>query len=65
MSIKKKPKIPKSRKIANLLLILAGLILIGNWLVPQITRPRIPKVPYSLFIQQIERGEVKAVLLGD
>ncbi|BAI88274.1 MAG: ATP-dependent zinc metalloprotease FtsH [Arthrospira platensis PCC 7345] len=65
MSIKKKPKIPKSRKIANLLLILAGVILIGNWLLPQITRPRIPKVPYSLFIQQVERGEVQAVLLGD
>lgn len=65
MSIKKKPKIPKSRKIANWLLILAGVILIGNWLLPQITRPRIPKVPYSLFIQQVERGEVQAVLLGD
>lgn len=65
MSIKKKPKLPKSQKIGNILLIIAGLILIGNWLVPQITKPKIPKVPYSFFIKQIEDGEVQAVLVGD
>ncbi len=65
MSIKKKPKFPKSQQIGNVLLILAGVILLGNWIVPQFLRPRVPKVPYSFFIQQVEKGEVLAVLVGD
>jgi len=65
MSIKKRPKLPSSQKITQFLLISAGVILIGNWLLPQLTRPRFPKVPYSFFIQQIEDGKVSKVLVGE
>ncbi len=64
MSIKKRPKLPSSQKITQILLISAGVILIGNWLFPQLTRPRFQKVPYSFFIQQIEDGKVLKVLVG-
>jgi cell division protease FtsH len=65
MSIKRRPKLPSSQKVAQILLISAGVILIGNWLFPQLTRPRFPKVPYSFFIQQIEDGKVSKVLVGE
>ncbi|CAD5909469.1 ATP-dependent zinc metalloprotease FtsH [Planktothrix agardhii] len=65
MSIKKRPKLPSYQKITQFLLISAGVILIGNWLFPQLTRPRFPKVPYSFFIQQIEDGKVSKVLVGE
>jgi len=65
MSIKKRPKLPSSQKVAQILLISAGVILIGNWLLPQLTRPRFPKVPYSFFIQQIEDNKVSKVLVGE
>jgi len=65
MSIKKKPKSPKSDKIGNILLAIAAAILIGNWVIPELTKPKIPRVPYSFFIKQVEDGQVQAVLVGD
>jgi len=65
MSIKKRPKLPNSQKIIQILLVSAGVILIGNWLLPQLTRPRFPKVPYSYFIQQVESGKVAEVLVRE
>lgn len=65
MPIKDKPNIPPSRRIANILLLLASGFLIINLLFPQLFAPPIPQVPYSIFIEQVEDGQVSRVSLGE
>ncbi|MDY7013944.1 MAG: ATP-dependent zinc metalloprotease FtsH, partial [Cyanobacteriota bacterium] len=65
MSIKDKPKTPISRQIGNILLALGTLFLLANLFLPQLFGPRIQRVPYSLFIDQVEDGNVTEVLVGD
>lgn len=62
MSIKNKPKNPRNRQIGNALLILAGVLLVAYLLVP---RRKPPRVPYSLFIQQVENGQVVGVQIDN
>ncbi|MBW4680767.1 MAG: ATP-dependent zinc metalloprotease FtsH4 [Microcoleus vaginatus WJT46-NPBG5] len=64
MSIKDKPQPPRSRQIGNILLLVSGLFLLANIFVPQFFGPKIPQVPYSLFIDQVEDGEVARVSVG-
>ncbi|MGH2413222.1 MAG: ATP-dependent zinc metalloprotease FtsH, partial [Microcystaceae cyanobacterium] len=59
MSIKDKP--PRSRQIGNILLLVAGLFFIANLFLPQLFGPAIPRVPYSLFIDQVQDGNVARV----
>jgi len=63
MSIKSKPP-SQSRLIGNVLLAVGGLFLIVNLLFPQLFGPSVPKVPYSLFIDQVEDGNVARVSVG-
>jgi cell division protease FtsH len=63
MSIKDKPP-SRSRQISNILLLLASLFLIANIFLPQIFGPSISRVPYSLFIDQVEDGKVARVYVG-
>ncbi|WP_013323723.1 ATP-dependent zinc metalloprotease FtsH4 [Gloeothece verrucosa] len=63
MSIKDRPP-SRSRQIGNILFLLAGLFLLANLLFPQIFGPSIPRVPYSLFIDQVQDGEVARVSVG-
>jgi len=66
MGLKKKPKFPNSQQIGYLLLLLGGGLLVGGILWPRLfPNQRIQRVPYSLFIQQVEKGEVKAARLGE
>lgn len=65
MSIKDKPKTPISRQIGNILLLVGTLFLLANLLLPQLFGPSIPRVPYSLFIDQVEDSKVTEVLVGD
>ncbi|MDY6786412.1 MAG: ATP-dependent zinc metalloprotease FtsH, partial [Cyanobacteriota bacterium] len=65
MSIKDKPKIPLSRQIGNILLVLGTLFLLANLFLPQLFGPSIQRVPYSLFIDQVEDGKVAEVVVGD
>ncbi|MGD2183467.1 ATP-dependent zinc metalloprotease FtsH4 [Lusitaniella coriacea] len=65
MSIKDKPKTPISQTIGSILLVLGALFLLANLLLPQLFAPPIPRVPYSLFIDQVGDGKVKEVLVGD
>ncbi|MGF1492775.1 MAG: ATP-dependent zinc metalloprotease FtsH [Microcoleaceae cyanobacterium] len=58
----KKSKWPESRQIGNFLLILAGVLFVAYTLLP---RRQPPRYPYSIFIQQIDQGQVAAVQLGD
>jgi cell division protease FtsH len=64
MSIKDKPQPPRSRLIANILFVAAGGFLLVNLLFPQLFAPPIPQVPYSVFISQVDGGQVTRVSVG-
>jgi len=63
MSIKDKSP-SRSRQISNILLLLASLFLIANIFLPQLFGPSVSRVPYSLFIDQVESGKVARVFVG-
>jgi cell division protease FtsH len=63
MSIKDKPP-SRSRQIGNVLLAVTGLFFLANLFLPQLFGPSIPQVPYSLFIHQVEDGDVARVSVG-
>ncbi|MGL5873638.1 MAG: ATP-dependent zinc metalloprotease FtsH4 [Xenococcaceae cyanobacterium] len=63
MSIKDKPP-SRSRLIGNILLLVAGLFFLVNLFLPQLFGPSIPQVPYSLFIHQVDDGDVARVSVG-
>jgi cell division protease FtsH len=63
MSIKDKPP-SRSRQIGNILLVVTGLFFLANLFLPQLFGPSIPQVPYSLFIHQVEDGDVARVSVG-
>ncbi|PSF35690.1 cell division protein FtsH [Aphanothece hegewaldii CCALA 016] len=62
MSIKRPPS--QSRLIGNILLTVASLFLLVNLFAPQLFGPQIQRVPYSLFIDQVEDGNVARVSVG-
>jgi cell division protease FtsH len=64
MPIKEQPTPNPSRLIGNILLALAALFAIGNFILPLVFGPQIPGVPYSLFIHQVQAGEVERVQVG-
>ncbi|XHX78288.1 MAG: ATP-dependent zinc metalloprotease FtsH [Stenomitos frigidus ULC029] len=64
MPIKEQPTPPRSKLISNIFLVLIGLSLIANFVLPVILGPQIPGVPYSLFIHQVQEGEVQRAQVG-
>jgi cell division protease FtsH len=64
MPVKNNPQPPRSRRIGSILLIISGLFLIANLILPQFLGPSIPKVPYSLFIHQVQDGDVVRASVG-
>ncbi|MCL1475375.1 ATP-dependent zinc metalloprotease FtsH4 [Argonema antarcticum] len=64
MAIKDQPQTPRFRQIGNILLLLSGLFLLANLFLPGLFGPQTPRVPYSLFIHQVEEQEVERALLG-
>ncbi|HIK54097.1 MAG TPA: ATP-dependent zinc metalloprotease FtsH4 [Synechococcales cyanobacterium M55_K2018_004] len=64
MPIKDQPRPPRSRVIGNILLLVSGLFLLANLLLPSLFGPSIPSVPYSLFIHQVNEGEVVRAFIG-
>jgi cell division protease FtsH len=64
MAIKDKPQPPRSRQIGNILLLLSGLFLLANLFLPYFLGPQIPQVPYSIFINQVEDGQVGRASVG-
>ena len=64
MPIKEKPQPPRQRQIGNILLIVSGLFLLANLILPSLFGPPIPQVPYSLFIHQVEQQQVTRVSVG-
>jgi cell division protease FtsH len=64
MSINDKPKPSRSRLFGNILLALSGLFFLGNLFLPGLLGPRPVGAPYSLFIHQVQEGEVSQVSVG-
>jgi cell division protease FtsH len=64
MPIKEQPTPPRSKLISNIFLALIGLSLIANFVLPVILGPQIPGVPYSLFIHQVQEGDVERAQVG-
>ncbi len=64
MAIKEQPTPNRRRLINNIFLGLTALFLIINFIFPLVLGPQIPGVPYSLFIHQVEAGEVERVQVG-
>ncbi|WP_404790078.1 ATP-dependent zinc metalloprotease FtsH [Altericista sp. CCNU0014] len=64
MSIKDTPKPSPSRLVGNILLGVSGLFLLANLFLPGLLGPRPTAAPYSLFIHQVQEGEVSQVSVG-
>jgi len=65
MPIKKdEPQAPRSQIIGRILLFASGAYLLFNLLAPFLFGPSVPKVPYSLFIHQVNEGEVSRASIG-
>lgn len=64
MTIKEQPKPPRFRLIANILLSVSGLFLLLNLFLPSLFTSGPAGVPYSLFIHQVQEGEVSRVSVG-
>ncbi|MEO1145079.1 MAG: ATP-dependent zinc metalloprotease FtsH [Cyanobacteria bacterium J06638_22] len=64
MPIKDKPNQPRSRLIGRILLALSGIYLLLNLFAPALFGAKVPRVPYSLFIHQVNEGEVVRASVG-
>jgi len=64
MAIKNQPQPPRARQIGNVLLLISGLFLLVNLFLPNLFGTPIPRVPYSLFIHQVQDQEVERVSIG-
>jgi cell division protease FtsH len=64
MSIEEESNRPNFRVFSNIFLILGVLVLITNITLPLILGPQIAGVPYSLFIHQVQQGEVQRVQIS-
>ncbi|MEH2069415.1 MAG: ATP-dependent zinc metalloprotease FtsH4 [Nostoc sp.] len=64
MAIKEQPKLPRFRIVANILLAISGLFLLLNIFLPGLFGSNPSGVPYSLFIHQVQEGEVNRVSVG-
>ena len=64
MPINDKPRRPRPNLITSLLIFLPGLFLLANLILPALSGPRIPRVPYSFFIEQVQEQEVARVSVG-
>ncbi|HEY9881466.1 MAG TPA: ATP-dependent zinc metalloprotease FtsH [Leptolyngbyaceae cyanobacterium] len=64
MPIKDQPTPPRSRLFSNIFLIIGILFLAATFILLVVLAPQIPGVPYSLFIHQVQEGEVQRVQVG-
>jgi len=65
MAVKKEdPKRSRARLIGNVLLLIGAGLLIINTFLPNLFAPALPRVPYSLFVHEVEEGHVARVNIG-
>ena len=65
MPVKDKPTNPRFRPFNNIFLILSAIFLVASFIVPSILGPKVPAVPYSLFIHQVQEGQVDRVQIAE
>jgi cell division protease FtsH len=63
MPLIKKPKFRSYFNLSNLLILVGLVLLAANFILPR--RQTIPRVPYSIFISQVEAGKVAAAQVGE
>ena len=65
MAVKKEdPKRSRARLIGNVLLLIGAGLLIINIFLPNLFAPPVARVPYSLFVHEVEEGHVARVYIG-
>jgi cell division protease FtsH len=65
MAVKKEdPKRSRARLIGNVLLLIGAGLLAINIFLPSLFAPPVARVPYSLFVHEIEEGHVARVYIG-
>nr|MBA3923218.1 ATP-dependent metallopeptidase FtsH/Yme1/Tma family protein [Nostocaceae cyanobacterium] len=64
MAIKEQRQPPRFAMVANILLALSSVFLLLNLFVPGLFGNQTSSVPYSLFIHQVESGDVSRVSVG-
>ncbi|GAB1542587.1 hypothetical protein NUACC21_52610 [Scytonema sp. NUACC21] len=62
---KRQIKPPRLRQFGGSLLILLTFLLLLNFIVPSFFGPRLPQVPYSDFIAQVQQGKVNRAIVGN
>lgn len=62
---KRQPKPSRMRNFGGSLLILLSLLLVLNFIVPSLFGPKLPRVPYSDFIAQVQAGKVEQAVVGN
>ncbi|MGB3200481.1 MAG: ATP-dependent zinc metalloprotease FtsH [Nodosilinea sp.] len=65
MSIKDKPTPSRFQFSNTIVLILGVLFLAASFILPAVLKSQVPGVPYSLFIHQVQEGEVARVQVGE
>ncbi|HEY9767665.1 MAG TPA: ATP-dependent zinc metalloprotease FtsH4 [Coleofasciculaceae cyanobacterium] len=64
MGVKNQPPGARARYISNILFIVSGIFLFTNLFFPQLFGEPTPQVPYSMFIDQVEDGNVAKASVG-
>jgi cell division protease FtsH len=64
MGVKNQPPNSRPRIISNILFLIAGLFLFSNLFFPQLFGSPVPQVPYSMFIDQLEDGNIARASVG-
>ncbi|MBF2098465.1 MAG: ATP-dependent zinc metalloprotease FtsH [Gloeomargaritaceae cyanobacterium C42_A2020_066] len=64
MAIKDNPQPSRGRLIGNILFLVGAALLFINIFLPNLFGSSTPQVPYSLFIHQVEEGDVARVSVG-
>jgi cell division protease FtsH len=62
---KNKAKPPRFRQFGGSFIALLTLLLVLNLVVPSLTGPKLPQVPYSDFITQVQAGKVDRAVVGN
>jgi cell division protease FtsH len=64
MPIKDQPTPPRLPLVSNIILSIGALFLIASFVLPNALTPQTTAVPYSLFIHQVQQGEIQRVQIG-
>jgi cell division protease FtsH len=64
MPIKEQPTPPRLPLVSNIILSIGALFLVASFVLPNALESQTTAVPYSLFIHQVQQGEIQRVQIG-